>query len=605
MNNTKFIPLLLLSGVSSVAFTAPKAPNVLMIISDDQGYGDYSRWQTGQVETPCLDRLAGESKVFTNFYVEPASAPTRAALLTGRSYVNTGVWSVHYGGDYINTELTILPQVLKQVGYNTALIGKWHSGKGPGFLPQYRGYDFVRPAVMHEHIDNDMTFNDIPKRLENHPYWKEMNYDGWTADKMAAEACEYMSQAKSDEPFFLQLAYVAPHSPWEAPKELMDKYRSKGQSERFAALNALVEHMDGSVGKVLDCVEQLGIEENTIVIFFSDNGYVHNTIGPFKGELTQEEINLRNPISLRDNKGSMYEGGIYSPMMIRWKGKITPGKSDCLAHVMDIMPTLAQIGGLKESDLPEGVEGKSICEPIFNDNAKPKDRIICSAGMGIPAEGVKMFPPLAAGRDRNVERTKVTYAAASLYARDSKFKLVKSGTKCVALYDMVNDRGETTDVSAKFPKEKERLEARLKEWFAGVVANPSNYTCPTYQIGLDPAGALYFNGAAKFTGDMQGNGQWAHSIKASRSGSSTIWNVNVVKSGLYAVYLEADAKKGGTVISVSAGDKNVKSNTTKGRVHKIGNLFVDSQCKQITLTVDSYIDGDVTDYWNLVLEPVK
>lgn len=610
-------PLTLLTALLLALLLAPLAalhaadaptqkPNILLIVSDDQGYADFSRNGTGQVDTPHLDRLAAESRVFDRFYVEPACAPTRASLLTGRSFIRTGVWNVHFGGDYIGLEETLLPQILKGTGYQTALIGKWHSGKTPGYLPHQRGFDFALPVTMHKHVDNDFTINDAPLQLARIYPYEAQTYHGWTADHMADEAVRYL-EAHRTNPFFLQLAYVSPHSPWDAPPQLIQKYLGRGQNERFAALNGLIEHLDASIGRVLAGLERLGLSENTIVLFLSDNGFVHKNEGRLKGELTPAEIAQRNPLGLRGTKGTIYEGGIRSPLFVRWPARIQPGTTQWLAHVTDILPTLAEVAGMPAAQLPARLDGRSFLPALLDvRKSQPPARVIFGSRLEVPARDRTPDPPLATGRDLAAEHERLDYAVANLYARDDRFKLIKEGAKVLALYDLIADPKEKTNVAADFPQDVRRLETALRAWFDDVLKNETPYTSPTFVVGREPGTVLHFNGAWKLTGDMQGADQWAHSLSATRTGAAVEWHVKVEKPGLYNAWLQADVEGPRRVVALTAGETKLEAKLVRGKLHELGRLPIPAGLQTLTFTLQDPVTGPqpgITKLWNIVLEP--
>jgi len=581
------------------AKAAQDKPNILLIISDDQGYADYSRRCPQNVRTPNIDKLAEQSMVFRQFHVETASAPTRASLLTGKIFIRTGVTSVHWGMDYINQEETLLPQVMKKAGYNTALIGKWHSGKGPGYLPQDRGFDYVQSATMHEHLDSDMCFNDAPTVLRGKsPYYVVKDKKGWTLDRMADEAAAYFDLiAKSDKPFFLQLAYVAPHAPWIADKTLIDSYLAQGQSLAFASLNGLVEQLDGSIAKVLQSLDNAGLSKNTIVIFFSDNGYVHS--GP-NLTLSETDIKLRNPDNIRGTKGDIYEGGILSPMLVRWPGVVEPGANDRLTHVTDILPTFAEIGGLKKSDLPPHLDGESFLNCLKNNDYKPDDRIVVSSLMRIPGNGNYTLKP---GQDMDKVLRNVSYATAGLYARNDRFKLVKDPKSGLALYDMKSDPRETTDVSAKFPAERAKLETAMKRWFDDMLKNDKfAYNKPLFHIGKFSNTVIYFNGAWNITGDLAGVGQWSHCLSATKAGSSALWKVTVDKAGKYRAWLEATVKSP-VKVEFGGGSSFIRTTLQAGKLFDLGNIDIASGLKELKFTIlgdENGGDVPIPELWNIV-----
>lgn len=593
--------------LASAACAAEPRPNVLLLISDDQGYADYSSRGAGQVDTPNLDRLESQSRVFNSFYVEPACAPTRASLLTGRSFIRTGVWSVHFGGDYVGLGEKLLPEVLASAGYVTGHIGKWHSGKTPGYLPHERGFGSAAITTMHDHWQNPMAVNEAPRRLAEAEYFGPRPDAGWTVDRVNTEAARFLA-ANRDRPFFLQVAYVEPHAPWDAPEGLRAKYKARGQSDRFAALNALIEQMDSSVGKLLADVDRLGLADNTVVLFLSDNGYVHHNVGRFAGDLEENEIAQRNPRRLRGHKGTIYEGGILSPLYVRWPSRIKPGATDLLAHVTDLLPTLAELGRVPAANLPARLDGRSLVPALLDPTAPQPDRIVFGSAMRVPARGRKQSPPLGAGRDLDAERTRLDYQEAQLYARDPRFKLVKGPRDQRELFDIRNDLSESRDVSAKFPADMQRLETALRSWFASVLAEPLPFASPTYLIGRSPAGVLLFNGAWKLTGDLHGNEPWALSSSATRAGSSAEWHVRVERPGTYTAWLQADVTGSDRRVALQAGAHRIETTLAAGDLHELGTIEIEAELQRVTFTLVNPGIGSkpgIADLANIVLEPVK
>ncbi|GHV00836.1 N-acetylgalactosamine-6-sulfatase [Bacteroidia bacterium] len=586
-----------LSLMPGGVFAAQPKPNILLIVSDDQGYADYSR-RRPDVRTPNLDALARQSMVFERFYVEPASAPTRASLLTGRCFIKTGVTAVHWGLDYISQQETLLPQVMKRAGYKTALIGKWHSGKGPGYLPRDRGFDHVVSATMHEHLDSDMCWNDTPAVLRGTSCYPVQEKKGWTLERMAEKAADYFAHAKEDgKPFFMQLAYVAPHAPWISDKQIVGRYLREGQSHSYAALNGLVEHLDRSIGEVLAALDKASLADNTIVIFFSDNGYIHSGPG---AALTDGEIALRNPDSLRGTKGTVHEGGILSPMLVRWPGVVAAGSNRQLTHVTDILPTLAAIAGVNISSM-KNLDGRSFRNNMTRGRYGSGDRVVVSSFLRIPSDDTRFRAEQ--GQDMDLVRKGINYDAANLYARNDRFKLVKFPDRGYALYDMENDMGETTDVSEQFPRQKLALEKAMKEWFADVMKQPHSYAKPTYYFGRHPYTVIYFNGAWRFTGDMKGVGQWAHSISATTSGSAAVWKISVARAGKYRVRLEATTGPAGVKAVLKGAISQAEGAIGKGKVHEMGTMELSTGDRELSFTLlGDNLAG--TELWNIVLEEV-
>jgi arylsulfatase A-like enzyme len=585
------------------AATSDARPNFLIILSDDQGYDDLSSHGNRFAETPRLDRLARESLEFTRFYVEPACAPTRASLLTGRSYVRTGVWSVHFGGDYLSLDEATFAERLRDAGYATGMFGKWHNGKSPGYLPGDRGFQTVEIADLYIHRNNAFRIGNAPKILSAIDPYRPKIDPTYTADRLADDAIAFLRKNKAN-PFCLYLPHIAVHSPWEAPLELLEKYQKKGCSPRLAALYGLLEQMDASIGRVLDALDALGLAEDTVVVFLSDNGMVHNTIGSYAGKLTEDEARARNVSNLRGTKGTIFEGGIRSPLMVRWPGKIRPGKTDTIGHVTDIFPTLMDLSGTPTSDGAKPLDGRSLKPLLLGEQGALADRTIFGSELGIPAPTRTKAAQVRPGLDLVTDRAAATYALARLYARASRFKLVKRGANR-ELFDMVADPSETTDVTTRFPDEAAKLEASLGAWYENILTHDHPYQAPLYLVGQPraPGAVIHFNGARRLTGDFQGNGEWAHSLSASKSGSSATFAVRVVAPGRYRVVLEADVKVPGFHGGLSCDAGKVSAALTPGGMHELGLLSLTTKTTELVFTLEKTagVETAVPHFWNIVL----
>ena len=285
------IVLLLVPRAGLAAADAPKPagkpaaggkPNILVILTDDQGRGDYSAFGTKDIRTPHMDRLCREGLTFQNFFANSCvCSPSRAALLTGCYPDRVGVPGVireetpDDSWGYLTPQATLLPQLLKPAGYHTALIGKWHLGIGTPNTPTERGFDFFHGFL------GDMMDDYWTHRRHGHNFMRR-NLDvvdppGHATDVFTGWACDYLTErAKAGGPFFLYLAYNAPHDPIQPPPEWLAKVKQRepGISEKRAKLVALIEHLDDGIGKVLDTLDRTGLAGNTLVIFTSDNGGV-------------------------------------------------------------------------------------------------------------------------------------------------------------------------------------------------------------------------------------------------------------------------------------------------------------------------------------------
>jgi arylsulfatase A-like enzyme len=261
-----FYPFLIIDAVGEDVRRGQEAsvpsgrPNVLLILTDDQGWDDFGCSGNEYLKTPRLDRLAEESVTFSNYYVTPVCAPTRAALLTGRHYLRTGVSHVHGGKDFIHPDEVLLPEMFQKAGYVTGMWGKWHSGKTSGYFPWERGFDEAYMATLYIHKDNPGLFNGVPRK-----------HEGWTVETLTDYAIDFIKRNK-DKHWFAYVPYLTVHSPLDAPEELIDKYRQQGLGLDLSKVYAMLEQLDGNIARLLDCIDNLDSDHETLILFFCDNG---------------------------------------------------------------------------------------------------------------------------------------------------------------------------------------------------------------------------------------------------------------------------------------------------------------------------------------------
>ena len=344
-----------------------KSPNVLLILADDHGYGDISAHNGPSIQTPNIDRIATEGMRFTRFYANSSvCSPSRASLMTGRYPDRVGVPGVirthpENSWGYFRQDAVTLPSVLKQKDYHTALIGKWHLGLEPENHPCRRGFDrfhgFLGDMMddYYTHLRHDINymrhgFDTIDPQEHATDLFTE-----WSVDFIRA-------QAQSSQPFFLYLAYNAPHTPIQPPDDWVERVREREPdiSPQRAKYIALVEHMDAGIGRVLDTLVETDQLSNTLVIYTSDNGGsidvgAHN--GPLRGQ-----------------KGEMYEGGIRVPACAMWPGHVPEGHvTDQVALLMDLFPTVCEVAG---APIAHEIEGRSIWQTLQAEQQDFSDRIL-------------------------------------------------------------------------------------------------------------------------------------------------------------------------------------------------------------------------------------
>lgn len=342
------------SGYPNVA----SHPNIVMILADDLGYGDLGCYGAPDTQSPYSDRLAAEGMLFKNFRANSSvCSPSRASFMSGMYPDRAGVPGVirtHAEDSWgrLSPHLDTLPQLLKTAGYHTALVGKWHLGLESPDLPNDRGFDHFH-GFLGDMMDDYYTHrrHDINYMRENKTV---IDPQGHATDLFTDWACDYIKNRsqKPDTPFFLYLAYNAPHCPIQPRNDWFEKVRNRepNLAEPRIKILALMEHLDDAVGKVLETLEQTGLAKNTIIVFSSDNG----------GDI---RFASRNG-DLRDGKGTMYEGGLRVPCIVRWPGHVPSGtQTDVFATTMDLFPTFLQAAGCEKTP-KQTVDGVSLHDVI-------------------------------------------------------------------------------------------------------------------------------------------------------------------------------------------------------------------------------------------------
>jgi arylsulfatase A-like enzyme len=347
--------------------TPSRKPNIVMILVDDLGYGDLSSYGAMDLRTPNIDKLVASGMRFDNFYANcPVCSPTRASLLTGRYPDLVGVPGVirtHAGNNwgYLAQQAELLPKLLKQAGYHTAIVGKWHLGLTKPNIPNERGFDHFHGFL------GDMMDDYYNHRRHGVNYMRlndeEIDLKGHATDLFTQWAIDYIRQrADLQQPFFLYLAYNAPHTPIQPPADWLDRVKSREKSigDKRAKLVALIEHLDDGIGEVLAALKNSGAGDNTLIIFTSDNGGQLN-VGANNGPL-------------RAGKQDMYEGGIRVPMCAVWPGKIKPGsRSKRIALTMDLFPTICEAAG---ANVDYKIDGRSILLRLLGKSQSAEDRFL-------------------------------------------------------------------------------------------------------------------------------------------------------------------------------------------------------------------------------------
>lgn len=424
-----------------------KRPNILIVYSDDQGYGDLGCYGSAEMHSPNIDALAASGVRFDHWYSNaPVCSPSRAALLTGRYPQRTGLPSNSARGlddEGMKPDEVTIAELLKPLGYRTGAFGKWHVGSSEGCRPNAQGFDF-HYGFLSGCVDYYSHIMYWGQGKDNYPYhdlWRN-NEEIWEngqylTPRIADEAIGFIRQ-NQDQPFFAYVAFSTPHYPMHAPREYFERFAHIEDPQRRTQA-VMVATLDDQVGRILDELDRLGLREDTLVYFQSDNGpsveqrnllddsnrkYRGGSAGPFRG-----------------HKGSLFEGGVRVPAMIRWPGVIPAGKvCSEIGVAMDIFPTLATLVG---APLPEGrtVDGMDILPMVTEDARSPHETIHWKLG-----------------KQRSI--------------RDGEWKMILNGRSDFEqggvdpefLCHIAEDPGETTNVWSQHPE----IVSRLKEKIAAM-----------------------------------------------------------------------------------------------------------------------------------------
>lgn len=412
----------------------PPRPNVILIMTDDQGYGELGCHGNPMLKTPNLDRLASQSVCFTDFQVSPTCSPTRASLLTGRHEFRSGVTHTIHERERLALGAVTLPSLLQTAGYTTGIFGKWHLGDEDAYQPERRGFNevFIHGAggigQSYPGSCGDVPGNRYFSPVILHNGTFEQTTDFCT-NVFFDQATRWIdSERGKNHPFFALITPNAPHAPYLSPEEAAAPYRDQGLNEDSAAYYGMIANIDANVGKLLEKLREWKIDRNTLVIFMTDNGH------PIK--------DLFNA-GMRGTKGTPFQGGTRVPCFIHWPGVLMPGidVDEMAAHV-DILPTLAEICGFA---VPAGLklDGRSLVPLLRDPSADWADRYLFT----------------------HVGRWPKGKAADSKYAscavRTGRFRFVNNRE----LFDLVLDPGETRNVIDEHPEMVAAMRAEYDQWW--------------------------------------------------------------------------------------------------------------------------------------------
>jgi arylsulfatase A-like enzyme len=494
----------------TAALASAKAPNVVVLLADDAGWGDYSFNGNRQIATPHIDAIAKAGAHFDRFFVQPVCSPTRSEFLTGRYHRRLGVYGVSTGQERMNPDEKTVADSFKGAGYVTGLFGKWHNGSQWPYHPLARGFDtFWGYTSGHwgEYFDAPLEHNGVMKTSK-----------GYIVDVLTDKALQFIERNQS-KPFLCFVPFTTPHSPWSAPAADWARFKDKpitqtatnAQAEKpdeTRCALAMVENQDRNVGRILAKLKELNLEEDTIVVYFSDNGpNGHRWTGGMKG-----------------TKGTTDEGGVRSPLFIRWPGKIAAGTQvKPIAGAIDLASTLEALAGVK----------------------RVGDR---------PRDGRDLSPLLKTGLDADwAPRQIFNTWGSNVSVRTQTHRLDGAGN----LFDMVADPGQTTPIQSKEPGLAKELAVAVAAWRKemGIAApaggkgkgkggnGPGNAVDPRpIHVGYrefpttmlpardgEPRGGLRRSAAAPNS---------SYFVNWTKPEDAAVWNVEVITAGTYVVTLD-------------------------------------------------------------------
>lgn len=558
----------------------PNRPNVILILTDDQGWGDLSMHGNEWVQTPVIDLMAQDGAQFERFYVSPLCAPTRASLLTGRYHLRTGTSWVSKGLENMNAREVTLGEIFQDQGYATGCFGKWHNGAHYPQHPNRQGFDeFIGFCAGHWN-------NYFNTTLEHNG--QEFPTQGFITDVLTDEAIKFIEKNRKEE-FFCYIPYNVPHGPFQVPDKYFDKYKSMGLNDKDAAVYGMCENMDENVGRIMAKVEELNLSESTIIIYMTDNG----------------PNGKRYNGGMRGIKGSIHEGGVRVPCVIQWKGKIGQKTITPIAAHIDILPTLISLCNLEPPEtLP--LDGVDISDLLLKENGSIEERLFFTK-----------------------KSREVLIPDGAVRSAQYRFVVEREDTM---LFDMTADPGQKKDISSMEAELTKSFALEYRKWFDDVTGDFQPDT--EIRIGFSNEEKAYLPAhEAGFSGDIhfkEGHG-WAHDwlVNWTKITDSVYWEVVVDQPTEFSLELLYSCPKEnvGAVLEAGNSGNRIKAEIAKShdpeyfpspdRIQRIevyekewarlpmGNLKIDSGNQRIVLKANSIPNGMVGEIKGLFLTRVN
>jgi len=532
----------------------PSKPNVILVITDDQGYGDMGHTGNPIIKTPAIDAFASEAVSLTNYHVGTTCAPTRAGLMTGRNCNRNGVWHTIMGASILNRDEVTMADVFEKNGYSTAMFGKWHLGDNHPFLPEDRGFEetfYHRGGGVgqtpdywkNDYFDDTYFRNGKPEKKE-----------GYCTDVWFDEAIKFIEN-KKDKPFFCYLSLNAPHSPFNVPEEYYNMYKNENTLlESQKRFYGMITNIDDNFSKLRAKLKELEIEENTILVFTTDNG----TSNGYKMDKKTNEIHGYNA-QMRGTKSSEYDGGHRVPFIVRWpKGELIGGKklNELTAHV-DMLPTFCTLAGINFTPT-KVMDGTDISSYLLK-GEKPKQRMVVTDTQRVP------WP--IKGKNSCV--------------MSEDWRLVNGSE----LYNVSDDPGQQNNVADQYPEKVKEMNTFYDTWWADVIQE-TKYS--VIDLGVDSVELMTCM-------DIHSTGQipnWHQQmIRKGTPLTPAKLMVNFTKEGKYRISLARWPLESGLAIGSGANDVVEATAYTDpikaGKAIKFNKAFVKIDDKEYTIDVDN------------------
>lgn len=533
---------LAIAGAIAGAAEPHARPNVLLIVTDDQGYGDFSIHGNPHVRTPHLDRLGDSSVRFDRFYVNSFCAPTRAALLTGRWPLRTGVHGVTHNREAMRPNEVTIAEALRAGGYRTALMGKWHNGEQYPYTPPGQGFDEFfgfHNGHWNNYFDATLLRGTQAEKTQ-----------GYISDVLTDEAMKWIAKGGA-QPFFCYLAYNAPHSPFQVPDKYFDRFKAQGFDDAVAAFWGMCENLDDNIGRLLAHLDRRELAENTIVIFLTDNG---GTAG----------VKIYNA-GMRGGKTSVHEGGTRVPLFVRWPA------AQWTAHVVkpivshiDLYPTLLDLCGVPAPPGPP-IDGISLRPLLEGGDAQWPERVLFTHN---PIDETNKFP--------GAVRTDRYRLVCDIRGRSGGSGAVNNDASATRwqLYDMVNDPGEKNDLARQQPEKVAELSALYDAWFADISRDGlRRFPIPVGYAEENPveihAPQAYFTAPLRFHSGPGYANDW---LTGWTDANARLWfDLDVVRSGRYALEIAyaCPAEDAGAKIRIRAADSFLEATVPAAPVESV------------------------------------